>query len=147
MDSKKSLEKKLPKLPYGEGSFTRAKGKIYFRKTIVLDDGSKKEIGVFGDTVNACIKKMKEKETKTKKAVVAPNKETLINAMTWWLDTYKKNKVSPTSFKRLKDTVRCRIGESKYANDRYQSLTSDDLQKLINSANNGEFSRSSIDKI
>ena len=38
---KSNVKNTLPKLPRGEGSFTRKNDTIYFRKFITLNDGSK----------------------------------------------------------------------------------------------------------
>lgn len=137
----------LPKMPHGEGSFSFKSGRIYYRKRATLKDGSKKEIGVYGDSVKECLASYKDEEQRLNKGIVLPNKERLDSAMNFWLENYKKNELKVQSYQRLRGTIKNQIGLSSIAGERYQSITADELQVFINQFNNGEISYSTIKKV
>lgn len=137
----------LPKMPHGEGSFSYKAGKVYFRKRITLNNGVKKTVSVYGITVKECISNMKKEEVRLNKGIVEPCKETLGVAMIFWLENYKKNELKVQSYQRLSGTIKNQICDDSISCERYQSITSDELQVFINKFNNGKNSYSTIKKV
>ena len=135
---------KLPKMPYGEGSMSlRPDGRIMYRKRI---GEPKKEKTVYGDTPKECIQKMKEEEAKANKNIVDVSKITLFEEMNKWLVTVKKPVLKSQSYKRLESVIKNQIGKSDIAHIRYQTLTSDEIQAVINKLNEDNYSHSVIKK-
>lgn len=143
--SNKSLNSiKLPQLPYGEGSMSiRKDGNIIYRKRI---GNPKKEHSVYGKTPKECIDKMKKVEKKLEKSIIKLEKETLNEAMYKWLNTIKNSTLKSQSYQRLESTIKNQIEESDIGNLRYQSITTDEIQNVINDLNEKEYSHSVIKK-
>lgn len=142
MATKKQV--KLPKLPYGQGSMSiRADDTIMYRKRI---GNPKKEYTVYGESARECMQKMDELEKSLKEKIKEPLKLTLLDAMNEWLENIKKPTLKPQSYIRLQSTIKNQIGESDIGHFRYQSLSSKELQILINQLNDKEYSHSTIKK-
>ena len=139
---------KIPKLPHGEGTISvYDDNRLIYKKTIKLKDGTSKRSSVYGSTPKECMAKMRELEKKLNSSVLSPDKEVLCNAMYKWLETTKKPTLKSQSYQRLESTIRNQIEPSNIGHDRYQSITSDELQKIINDLNdNKHYSKSVIKK-
>lgn len=135
---------KLPKMPYGEGSMSlRPDGTIMYRKRI---GNPKKEKTVYGSTPKECIQKMKEEESLLKKNVMDQDKVSLSDGMFSWLDTVKKPTLKSQSYTRLRSTIKNQIEESDLGYMRYKSITTDEIQQLINNLNENNYAHSTIKK-
>lgn len=135
---------KLPKMPYGEGSMSiRPDGTIMYRKRI---GNPKKEKTVYGNTPKECMQKMKHEEEILRKSSIDTNKVTLFEEMNNWLITSKKPVLKPQSYKRLESVIKNQIGKSDISYTRYQTITSEEIQKVINDLNDKEYSHSVIKK-
>lgn len=141
---KKSNNLKLPQMPHGEGSMSlRKDGSIMYRKRM---GNPKKEYSVYGKTPKECIAKMKKIESSLNEVANEALKETLVDAMNKWLVNIKKPTLKTQSYQRIEGTVRNQIGKSDIGNLRYQSITSDEIQKVINGLNEKKYSYSVIKK-
>lgn len=136
---------KLPKLPYGQGSFFKNRNTIGFRKSFVTPDGKTIKKTVYGKTVNECYKKMKEVERELEKGV-SSSKNLLYDEISSWLLLIKQPQLKPQSFNRLKTTVENQILKSDLSHMRYQMIKSTDIQNLIFELNNANYSYSTIKK-
>lgn len=138
---------KLPKLPYGEGSMSiRKDGIIMYRKNIKLDYTTVQKC-VYGKTVKEVIKKMKDEEEVLKYTNRSSQlKEILCDAMYYWAEYTKKPTLKKQSYDRLLGTIKNQIEKSEIGHYRYQSITSDELQTLIEDLNSKNYSKSTIKK-
>lgn len=136
---------KIPKLPYGEGTMSEYEGGVLYKKTIECPDGSKKRVAVRGKTPQICLQKMRDKEAEIN-TTTPQSKEVLCDAMSEWLDNVKKQTLKPQSFTRLKSIVKNQIESAPIGHYRYQSVTTDELQDLINKLNEKKYSHSVIKK-
>lgn len=135
---------KLPKMPYGEGSMSlRPDGTIMYRKRI---GEPKREKTVYGSTPKECIQKMKDEEALLRIKIVDQDKISLVDAMFSWLDTVKKPTLKSQSYTRLRSTIQNQIKQSDIGYIRYKSITTDDIQELINQLNEENYSHSTIKK-
>ena len=143
----KMADIKLPKLPYGEGSMSvRKDGLIMYRKNIKLDGMSVSKC-VYAKTVKEALQKMKEEERNTKYTLQdSQTKETLCDALYYWAEHTKKPTLKAQSYNRLYGTIKNQIENSELGHYRYQSITSDELQSLIENLNNKNYSKSTIKK-
>ena len=66
--------------------------------------------------------------------------------MNKWLVTVKKPVLKSQSYKRLESVIKNQIGKSDIAHIRYQTLTSDEIQAVINKLNEDNYSHSVIKK-
>jgi site-specific recombinase XerD len=147
MATKELMREELPKLPYGQGSFAYTDtGKIVYRKKIDLPDGRKVRKNVTCDTVRECMSSM----TKIEKELIKQNKveknELLCDAMIKWLEIVKKPTLKAQSYVRLESTIRNQIFNSPIGHIRYNTVTSEEIQSLINELNEKNYSHSSIKK-
>lgn len=139
-----STKIKLPKMPYGEGSMSlRPDGTIMYRKRI---GEPKKEKTVYGTTPKECIQKMKDEEKKIQSSVIDDDKVTLYESMIAWVDTVKKPILKPQSYTRLVSTINNQIKNSNIGCIRYKSITSEQIQEVINELNENNYSHSTIKK-
>lgn len=138
---------KLPKLPYGEGSMSiRKDGIIMYRKNIKLDYATIPKC-VYGKTVKEVLQKMKSEEDALKYTNQSSQiKETLCDAMYYWAEHTKKPTLKKQSYDRLYGTIKNQIENSEIGHYRYQSITSDELQTLIENLNGKNYSKSTIKK-
>lgn len=138
---------KLPKLPYGEGSMSiRKDGVIMYRKNIKLDYTTVQKC-VYGKTVKEVIQKMKSEEEALKYTNQSSQiKETLCDAMYYWAEHTKRQTLKKQSYDRLCGTIKNQIENSEIGHYRYQSITSDEIQLLIENLNNKNYSKSTIKK-
>lgn len=135
---------KLPKLPYGEGSMSiRPDGTIMYRKRI---GNPKHEHAVYGKTAKECMDKMREAEKESIKLCKQSDTQILYDEMLNWLQTTKKPTLKPQSYKRLESVIRNQIKESNIAYLRYKSITSKEIQGVIDKLNNDNYSHSTIKK-
>ena len=137
----------LPKLPYGQGVFTEInEDTIEFRKTIKLKNGSKIRKAVYAQTPKKCMEKMAEIEKELNKKNKSADFKVLVDAITEWLENTHKQTVKVQTYNRLLVTVRNQIDQSDLGHMRYQSVTGDDIQKLLNDLNEKNYSHSTIKK-
>lgn len=114
---------------------------------IKFPDGSKIRKTIYGKTPKECMQKMRELEIKLQQEHETPkSKELLCDAMFKWLNTVKKPILKPQSYKRLYSTVKNQIEKSPIGHLRYQSVTNDDIQSVVNKLNEDKFSHSTIKK-
>lgn len=138
--------KKLPKLPYGQGSFSYHNDLIAYRKRVKFNDGSYTTKTIYGKTPQECMDKMRQFELAEKKQNLASSQILLLDAMNEWLENIKKPTLKPQSYIRLQSTIKNQIGESDIGHFRYQSISSKELQALINKLNDDDMSHSTIKK-
>ena len=136
----------LPKLPYGQGSFSYHREKIQFRKRLEDINGNKVSKVVTCDTVRECLEEMNKIERNLIKQKAIENNKTLASAMYDWLNNIKKNTLKPQSFKRLQSTIKNQIDDNLIGGFPYQTIESNNIQDLLNNLNNEEFSHSTIKK-
>lgn len=118
------LPKKLPKLPYGQGSFTWANEehtnikfqKLYTNKFDKSDKPRKKRLIVYGRSISECYERMSEKErleNSQNKAVYKAsifNKNVILSsAMYDWLKKSKYQKTKANSYDRNECTIKNQI--------------------------------------
>lgn len=139
-------KEKLPKLPYGQGSFCYSKGRIQFKKQIELPDGTKIRKTVTCDTVRECMSTMSQLEKKIIKQTKLEKNELLCEAMTKWLKNVKAQTLKTQSYNRLNSTIKNQIETSDVGHTRYPLVTTEALQSLINDLNKKDYSRSTIKK-
>ena len=139
---------KLPDLPFGEGSmYPYRDNLIAYKKSVKLKDGKKVSKVVYGKTAAECMRKMREAEKQLENSEKPSNKVTLIDGLMRWLNLTHKSTVKPQSFQRLVGTAKNQIEPSKIGHRRYQEITSDEIQMLINDLNYQRLSHSSIKKV
>lgn len=140
-------EKDIPNLPYGEGKISIYNDKLYmFRKTLTMPNGKKIRKAVYAESVKKCMQKMNEEQKKLLQNNKASNKITLIDGIYQWLDTVHKPTVKPQSYQRLVGTARNQIEPSKIGHCRYQTITTEEIQEVINDLNKNGLSHSTIKK-
>lgn len=139
-------QKSLPKLPHGEGSFSYRNDRILMRKRIKLADGSIVSKSVYGDTPKECMSKMKELEKELEKDIQSTDRIVLVDAMNKWLAQVKKNTIKPQSYQRLESTLRNQIEPSKIGHMRYQLISAEQIQGVIQELNDKRYSYSIIKK-
>lgn len=139
---------KIPKLPYGEGSMSvRKDGLIMYRKFIKLSDDEIISKCVYAKTSKECMTKMREEEEKLKnKNKIPQGKEILCDALKTWAEVVKKPKLKSQSYTRLLSTIKNQIEKSNIGHMRYQFITTEELQELINYLNEKRYSKSVIKK-
>lgn len=139
----------LPQLAYGEGTMmVKDNGVIIYKKYIHLQDGNSIRKTVSAKTVTECFKRMTRLEKKLQKGMVRGKKNNCLKEeMSFWLNEVKKNSLKKQSFQRLESTVRIHVYKSELASMKVPAITSKDLQRFINSYNDGRYSYSSIKKI
>lgn len=139
---------KIPKLPYGEGTISIYNDTLLiYKKNIKLKDGTRIRKSVYGETPRECMQKMREVEgILKKKNITTSDKEILYDAMIKWLETTKKSTLKEQSYKRLKSVIDNQIGKSNIGHMRYQSVSTEDIQEVINELNENNYSHSTIKK-
>ena len=138
--------KKLPKLPYGQGSFSYHNELIAYRKRIKFDDGSYETKTIYGKSPQDCMEKMRKYEVSAKKQVFDISNKVLLDAMNDWLESVKKPTLKSQSYTRLKSVVKNQIGNSDIAHFQYKTISSDEIQSVINKLNEDNYSHSVIKK-
>ena len=138
--------KKLPKLPYGQGSFSYHNDLIAYRKRIKSDNGSHETKTIYGQTPQECMEKMKQYEKNAQKQNYDASNKILLDAMNDWVDTIKKPTLKSQSYTRLKSVIKPQIGNSDIAHFQYKSIKSDEIQAVINNLNDKNYSHSVIKK-
>lgn len=141
-------QKKLSKLPYGEGSwYYISNGKIEYKKCVKLNDGVKKRISVRGNSERECLDKMRKKLKELSTYAIPDSKKTLTEAMREWSVLCRTNHHAQTDI-RIESIIDVHIARSTIGNMRFQMVTSEQIQKLLEEANTVKnLSYSSIKKI
>lgn len=139
-------EKKLPKLPYGEGTFFYHVNSIGYRKRIKCSNGSYKNKTVYGKTTKECMKKMREYEKECNKHQFDNNHKILYDAMLEWFVYIKQPTLKSQSATRLESTIRNQIGNADIGHFQYRQISSNEIQSLINQLNACNYSYSTIKK-
>lgn len=140
--------KKIPKLPYGEGTITIHNDELLvYKKVIKFSDGTKIRKSIYAKTPKECMQKMRELETQLQQEHETPrSKELLCDAIDKWLENVKKPILKPQSYRRLQSTINNQIKKSKIGHLRYQTIISEEIQNIINDLNENNLSRSTIKK-
>ena len=138
---------KIPKLPYGEGSMWVHNDRLLaYKKTITLPNGKKVRKTVFAESPKKCMENMREAERELLQQYAPSNKIVLIDGIYQWLENTHKSTVKPQSYQRLVGTARNQIEPSAIGHIRYQDVTTEEIQQLINKLNQDGLSHSSIKK-
>ena len=138
---------KIPKLPHGEGSmYQHSDTLLAYRKTIILPNGRKTKKTVYGKSASECMKKMREAERELEESNLSANKILLIDGILQWLDNTHQPTVKPQTYQRLVGTARNQIEPSRIGHRRYQDISSEEIQHLINELNKKGMSHSVIKK-
>ena len=138
--------KELPKLPYGQGTFFYHNNSIGYRKRIKFDDGTYETKTIYAKTTKECMEKMTQYEKESKRKSYNDSNKLLYDAMNEWTETVKKPTLKPQSYTRLKSTIKNQIEESDIGHFKYKSISSNEIQLLINELNNKNYSHSTIKK-
>lgn len=152
----KKKEITLPKLPYGEGSyswFDKEKGIIRFRKTI--GEGScKKAECVTGSTILECNRKMKQKELdyieacKHKRQQDPKNKSLSFGQSAYnWMTTFKSSTLKGRSYDTMESTFQTHVLTAPFAKLQVDRISDADIQKQINSLVQSNASLSTVKKV
>lgn len=140
---------KLPKLPYGEGTFfyhtTKTSTRIGYRKTFTLANGKKVKKTVYAETTKECMDKMRKVDKEINNAPTLSN-ILLVDEMNYWVSTIKKPQLKPQSYDRICRTIKSQIEPSDIGRMKYQSITSDNIQNVIKQLNDEGYSYSVIKK-
>lgn len=126
----------LPKLPYGQGSYSWADEsmeKIRLRKRV-----NGKYESVTGRSIQECnrlmseLERCKEKEKK-RRALDNPSNRTLTLAQSAfkWMDTFKKPILKGKAYDTQEDTYNNWIATAPFANYQYMSVTDSDVQDYL----------------
>lgn len=138
----------IPKLPYGQGTISKYNDELLiYKKTIKLPNGKTVRKSVYGKTPKICMDRMKEVEQELYNTKTVVNNDLLIDAIYKWLETTHKPTIKPQSYQRLIGTARNQIETSEIGHVRYQEVTSDEIQEVINNLNQQGLSHSSIKKV
>lgn len=138
---------KIPKLPYGQGTISIFNDELLiYKKNIKLNNRTVRK-SVYGKTPRECMMKMQELEDELKKSTtISENKVPLIVSMQQWLINVKKPVLKQQSYTRLVSTVANQIEPSEIGHMRYQNISTEDIQELINKLNIKRYSYSTIKK-
>jgi len=140
-------KEKIPKLPYGQGSMYIFNDKLLaYKKTIKTPNDKKVSKVVYGETPKICMEKMAELERGVLKENKEPSKTVLYDGIISWLENTHKSTVKTQTYQRLVSTAKNQIETSKIGHQRYQSVSSDDIQAVITSLVNDNYSYSTIKK-
>lgn len=138
----------IPKLPYGQGTISKYNDELLiYKKTIKLPNGKSVRKSVYGKTPKICMDRMKEVEQELYNTKTVVNNDLLIDAIYKWLETNHKSTIKPQSYQRLVGTARNQIESSEIGHIRYQEVTGDEIQMVINNLNQQGLSHSSIKKV
>ena len=142
------MKKNSIKLQRGEGTFrVQPNGKVNYRKYVHLDNGDIKEVCVTGVSEADCIVKMVQKEKDVKENVQKVKDKSLVEAMHEWLETVKKPVLAPQSYDTILKTIKNQIATSGLGDKLFTSITTEELQYLINKLNEVDhYSKSIIRK-
>lgn len=111
------MTKKLPKLPYGQGTFSWDNTKIKFQKNYKCEaDGKTYRLAVRGTSVNECYTLMRTKEREKERAVITKVQDAvdaptalLATAMQQWLEETKSRTRKATAYDRNEVTLQQQI--------------------------------------
>ena len=124
------MDKNLPKLPYGMGSYSYFKNKIRYKKRV-----NGKELMVYGDTIKEVNDKMKEKEKSfiknQKKLESMVRTRTLEEGILQWMERYKMPEITAKSYDRIEDVYDSHIKDSNLGRMQEHAINSDDIQDFM----------------
>lgn len=122
-------------------------GKFRHKKMVITEQGKRKEMCVTGSTIQECLKKMALKDRQLEQKKDYKINTPLADAMYMWVQNVKAPTLVPQSIKSLKNTIKNQIEPSDIGHMRYQSVTTEELQSLINKLNLVDhYSKSTIKK-
>ena len=141
-------ENKALNLGKNKGAITQLEnGKYRYSKMIITDRGKRTCICVTCASIPECIKRMSIKEKKIDQKKDYKVNTPLADAMYMWVQNVKTPTLVPQSIKSLKNTIKNQIEPSDIGHMRYQSVTTEELQSLINKLNLVDhYSKSTIKK-
>lgn len=130
--------KELPKLPYGQGSFSWANKEhtnIKFQRLYDLPDSPSKKVRliVYGRSVNECFSKMadKEKSVRLPSKGIQGDKAILSNMMLRWLFVAKSKKNKANSIDRDECTIKNQIESYDIGNMAVDEIEPKDIKDHI----------------
>lgn len=122
-------------------------GKFRHKKMVITEQGKRKEMCVTGSTIQECLKKMALKDRQLEQKKDYKINTPLADAMYMWVKNVKAPTLVPQSIKSLNKTIKNQIEPSDIGHMRYQSVTTEELQSLINKLNLVDhYSKSTIKK-
>lgn len=137
----------IPRLPHGEGTISvYSDTLLIYKKSIKLNNGKTVRKSVYGESPKECMKKMRELENELHKSIPTADKEPLSNAMYTWLQTIKRKTLKDAAYDRLESTIRNQIENSEIGHLRYQYISTNDINNLITTLINKNYSHSVIKK-
>lgn len=138
---------KLPTLPHGEGVFSISKnGKVRLRK-IVSYGNETKRLSVTADTPSECMKKMREKERKSRIEIDNKTKfVTLYEAMIDWFNHTKLGSVKSRSSDRIETTINHQIKGYPLGQLRLSEIDDKDINSHLDTLVDENYSYSTIKK-
>lgn len=137
----------LPKLPHGEGTiFIYSDKTLAYKKTIKLPNGKSVRKTVYAPSVKKCLDAMKQAEHELAKSCKNAERTTLAEGISIWMDTVHKKTVKQQTYDRMQKTLRNQIENKFIGAIPYQSVSSDEIQELINELNERKYSYSTIKK-
>lgn len=133
----------------GEGSFkTLPNGKVEMRLSKgIKEDGKRKILKVTGSSKQECIKLMRVKEKEYEQNTINKKEQvlriSLAEYINEWLTLFKAKTVKDSSYDRMECTFKNQIEKYPIGKIQMNCLTSEDIQKHINSLTN-EYAYSTI---
>ena len=122
-------------------------GKFQYRKMIITEQGRRTEVSVTAPTVEECMRKMSSKDRQLQQRKNYKQNTPLADAMYKWVENVKAPTLVPQSIISLKNTIKNQIEPSAIGHARFQSITTEELQTLINKLNFiDHYSKSTIKK-
>ena len=138
---------KIPKLPYGQGSMYVFNDKLLaYKKSIKTPNGKRISKVVYGETPKICMEKMRDLERESAKTNKDASKVVLIDGIMSWLEASHRPTVKIQTYQRLLSTAKNQIEPSEIGHLRYQTITTDEIQDLITSLVDRNYSYSTIKK-
>ena len=152
--SNQVIQKDLPKLPYGMGSYNYRGDKIRYRKKCKYKD-EEKYLEVVGDTVQEVNHLMREKELDWQNSIdtrtTVSGVKQLRDVMEEWLKLYKKDELKDRSYDRIESIFNTHIKNTDLGRMTEDRITSDIIQKhlrdLRSVKDNSPLSYSSVKKV
>lgn len=132
--------KQLPKMPYGQGSFSYEGDRIRYQKQFTSEtNGKTYRLQVRGSSVQECFELMKKKEKEKEKQISEKfegssdsDRAIITDAMLDWLKITKQNTRKATSFDREERTINNQIAPFKFGKMRIVDISSRDIMRHLN---------------
>ena len=150
------MDTKLPKLPYGQGSYSwedSSHTKIRFKKTI-SDGYNSQIISVSAKSIQECNKKMREKEAMCRKKLTMhsqqdPHNRTIpfAQAAYNWMTTFKSEQLKGKSYDTFESIYNCHIVKAPFADFQVHTIADVDIQKYLNDLKHQGYSFFMVKKI